>query len=205
LKNIARGVARDIDEALQAIPMTMFFLERETAPTARFYTCGHKVNSPWFFVSWINGEPMAGRFPLPVEYTLNRDLPLGDLVFTVAGQFVVSARLLEVIRPLSKSIEIFPSVIRFKDQKEYRDYATVNFTRTYACADWDRSQYTANRDLPGEFKECTRLVLSRKKLPEDGLFRLAEDRVKLIVNQAGKDLIEAGRFEGIAFKPVECA
>lgn len=185
------------------VKMNMYFLERKTSESTRFYTCGHKVGSPWFFVSWVSGQPLNGKVPVPVEYNLDKDLPLGDFVFTVARQVLVSERLLNVIKTLSPSLEVFPSIIRFKDKKVYSDYYTINFVEAFNCADWERSEYTVNEDFADRFKDYTRIVLSAGKLPSDALFRLGEDRVKLVINEAGKRVIEEGGFSGIEFKQVE--
>jgi hypothetical protein len=134
---------------------------------------------------------------------LDKDLPLDDYVFTVAGQFLVSEKLLNVIKALSPSIEVFPSIIRFKDKKIYSDYYTINFVGAFNCADWERSEYTVNEYSPDRFKDLRRIVLSVAKLPTDALFRLGEYRVKLVINEEGKRVIEEGGFSGIEFRPVE--
>jgi len=148
--------------------------------------------------------------PLSVGIAAPGGLPL-DFTLTTLGVPILFngvAHRIAAVAPLD--VQLLPVwVDGLRTSSGRTDFAVLNALRVVSCLDERRSEYLPwrendhRRDLVGEYRQVTRLVLNRSRIPDDAhVFRVEGWRIALIVSELVKRAIERFGCRGARFEEV---
>ncbi len=151
-------------------------------------------------VGWNLGRKISKSFPIPIEYEVDKDIPLTDYLYTSMFQFLVSKRFAELIKESGAKITLYDSKISYEDKLITDDYVTINFDDSCACLDWDNSEYDPDDFSDIEVTRVSKLVIDETKVPQGlGIFRLFEHPRRILVTEEFKLKAEKLGITGIEF------
>ncbi len=148
------------------------------------------------------GQKLPTDFVVPVQFEI-------DLTFhgrRMSSLFVMPAllaqeSLFEALLAIGiDSIDPYPALIRNTEtREEWKDYLFLNIVGLVAGADLTKSDYA---ELGPDINVIDKVAIKAVSLPRAPIFRLAEDRLKIIVSDRVHDHLISAGFDDIYFEPV---
>jgi hypothetical protein len=155
-----------------------------------------------FDYSFNVGRKLPPEMSVPVEFDVDLSIDGRELsaVFVVPT-FVARKEFYEALVAAGvDNVDPYPAVIRNGDTKqEFRDYLLLNVIGVVACADLTASEYD---DLGPGIHVIESVAIKGDKLPNAHIFRLGEDRMKIIVSDQVAQRVGAAGFDDVVFEPV---
>jgi hypothetical protein len=153
--------------------------------------------------NFISGRKFPPEFETPVTFDLDIDSEGRRLptLFTVPV-FVARRNFADTLRSAGvDNIDTYPAVITDPETgRQLTEYEVINILGTVACTDLGAS---ATIELGEGLRMIDRPVLRGDAVPEAHIFRLAEDTLQIIVDDAVRDRVLAVGFEDVYFEPLE--
>jgi len=172
----------------------------------RFLVCTNRPSSPWFFLSWNIGKPLGDSVQEPIVYFGDLDLKPEDLQLTNGIQFLVSERLLEILKAHGANAEVFRSEIVFPNGKRRMDYFSLNFLDVFPVVDRGRSVFEVDPDFPDtKIYEIKRLVLNESSIPSSPVFIMQENLSYILVSENLRNDIQHHSITGVRFEEIDLA
>ena len=183
--------------------MKYFEILSDEASSTRFPVVYVKESSPWANEFLYLTRPVGKDHTLPIEYVSDRDYRMDDLPHSLSS-FLVSGSMIDVVKRLTKRIEIFPSVIYNKKNEIIgNDYYTVVHTESFPAIHWRKSDCKRRKDTASFVME---LVLSKKKVKKipdtEDIFRIKECEGYLVATENARDLIVGAQLKDVYFKEI---
>ncbi len=171
-------------------------MERDEFPTC---SCSFLDVAPKG-LSFSLGAPLPVELPIPVDYRMDKDLPLDDYPFTNMFQFLISSRLRDVVEKHSSVARFYPSRVLVAGRLRSDDYSTVNFERSFKALDWERAEFEEDNEFEGRALSIQRLVIDSAKLPAgEGILRLYEETGIVIASEDFRKDALAAKTTGLKF------
>jgi len=148
------------------------------------------------------GRKLPPDFPVPVEFEI--DLTSSGRRMSslfVMPSLLVQKRLHQTLLAAGvDNVDPYAAVIRNEETGEqWDDYVFLNIVGLVACAELAQSDYA---ELGPDINVIDKVAIKAERLPNLHMFRLAEDRLKIVVSDhLQRQLIAAG-FSDIHFEPV---
>jgi hypothetical protein len=155
---------------------------------------------------FIDGTPLQGRFPLPLECaTRVTGTPrFSDLL--CQGIPVVSKRLAQALRDAGLSnIEEFPTeLVNFKTNERWAGFLTLNIIGILKCVNEGESE---GDDIGGGIVAYNKMVLKKSIVQRHLLFRVEEAPSTIVIHESVKNFLDAMTppLTGISYIPVDVA
>ena len=148
------------------------------------------------------GRKLPPSFEVPVEFEvdLTSDGRRMSSLFVIPA-FLVHKKLHDAMLVAGiDNVDPYRAVIRNEDTGEqWNDYLYLNIIGVVACADLTQSDYA---ELGPDINVIDRVTIKKALLPNAHIFRLAEDRLKIVVSDRVHDYLIAANFTDIHFEPV---
>ena len=148
------------------------------------------------------GRKLPPDFTAPVEFRIDltsEGRRMSSLF--VLPAFLVHQRLHEALVAVGiDNVDPYPAVIRNQETgQEWDDYLFLNIVGLVACADLANSDYA---ELGPDINVIDKVAIKADRLPSAHIFRLAEDRLKIVVSDRVHDHLISAGFTDIYFEPV---
>ena len=157
------------------------------------------------------GTTFTPERPLSVGIATPGGLPL-DFTLTTLGVPIVFDELARRIATIADSdVQFLPVWVEgLRGPPGGRtEFAVLNTLRVVSCLDERRSEFSKwtdadhRDDLAGQYRQVTRLVVDRSRIPDDAhVFRVEGWRIALIVSELVKRAIERFGCRGARFEEV---
>lgn len=185
--------------------MAVYLLNNSDEPEFNFITCSVPIDSPWFYLCWSLGRAFEEAIPEPIQYYADKSGEPQDFPVVNADQFLVSEKVLKIIKSSGSKFDAYKSEIILPQAKSLKNYYTLNFTESIAALDWEKSIYDRDQDFPSlKVRNTQKIVLKIQSVPKGSyIFRLAENESHLLVTEEFKDQIGHQNLTGFKFIEVE--
>jgi len=179
----------------------MYYIwDRELCGSNKVFICKlKKIKEKRKFVDHkkVSNVPYEGLIYDAFDNTIEpEDYPRTGTIF----HFLVSPKIVEILKAFDLNIQYFPSKIVRNDGIEFNDYQTLNILSVIFCADMDKSETKTIELSTKTITKLRRIVLDESKIPEnEKLFWLGEKGSVLVVHQDIVDCIEKANITGTRF------
>jgi hypothetical protein len=167
-------------------------------------------------IGWKVTRPIAVPTPVyfeaRVETIREVDFPDNDVNWPIMSERMREMLLHDVpshrVIPVTFLDDTVPTNERFENGAPrpgvaVQGFAAVQLLERLDAFDMERSEYTADPDLPGRVETLVRLVL--KDIPLPSLFRLSAYPSLLLISHQARVELEAAGIQGAVFHPLERA
>jgi hypothetical protein len=172
----------------------------------KFFKCGLEIFEGSSRIPWNSGIKFeSDKLPKLLQYKAANNLPPEDYVLTSGPQFLVSERIVNILKTLNpEGIDYYDSEIIRPSGEVLNGFSTLNITDVVDCMDKEKSKYRYEEFGPAKVTMFDELRLDHEKIPDNiKVFRLFDARTLVIVNQEIKHAFESESIIGIKFIPVE--
>lgn len=175
------------------------------------------LEDPYFFECFLEGfeddnklddrEPLDNITNSIITYnTEYNGVNPGDYPYSgTILNFLVSNKVVELLKPFDVNMDIYPSRIVKNNGEILDNFSTLNIYSSVECADIDKSNVRIKELSSGDrIVRFKKIVLDESKIPTtEKLFWLGEEDVFLIVHQDIVDVLEKADVTGINLIPIE--
>jgi hypothetical protein len=153
--------------------------------------------------------PLAKTLRKEIKIRMDPDFPRDVRLIDVhetSIAFIVSKRLKETLAETAEPyVEFLPiTIINHKGREASKDYFVVNVSKPINCLDVKKSKPSYNHIEAGRIDDVESLVLADNKVPKDArLFGVTKFPGPVVVDEALRDTLQQGKFEGLEFMPAE--
>jgi hypothetical protein len=173
-----------------------------------------KVKSP-FCINWggrnritMNNSKRIEDISTVFEFGIHSKIPLMDQIFNLESYRLLSPKLVDIILKFDDTVQIFETKnVDEKNTSIANDYKVLNFNKSIACFDWEKSIYDDEYKDYGIASHAKKIALDFEKIPKDadifivqeltGGVILFSEKAKLSVEKAGLtgvEFIELSKF-----------
>jgi hypothetical protein len=154
-------------------------------------------------VNLNTGTKLPASFEVPVEFEIDQDnqgrrMPTLFMVPT----FVARKPFYDALVAAGvDNLDAYPTVIRdTATGNEWKDYLFLNVVGVVKCADLEASEY---HEIGPDMRLMDRIAIQSDKVPTVHLFRLAEDKLKVVVSDHVYEQLRNQAFDDVYFQPVD--
>ena len=154
-------------------------------------------------VNLNKGVKLPADFETPVTFkvdqsTEGREMPTLFMVPT----FVARRKFFDALVAAGvDNVDAYPAVIRDESAgKEWKDHLFLNVVGVVSCADLAASE---SHELGPDIRIVDRIVMERGKVPKAHIFRLAEDKLRVVISDRVHERLRDAGFDDVYFQPVE--
>lgn len=184
----------------------VYRVRRPRTADTRFLVCSNRPGTPWFFLPWNIGKSLGQGVSEPIVYFADLDLEPEDLQLTNGIQFLVSARLLEIMMAHGVNVEVFRSEIVFPNGRVESNYFSLNYLDVFSVVDRERSVFKLDPDFPeAKIYEIKHLVLKEASIPSSPAFIMQENVSYLLMSEDLKEDIQRHGITGMVFEKIDVA
>lgn len=183
---------------------SLYRLVRPRTLETKFLICTNRPESPWFYLPWNIGRPLANSVQEPVVYYADYDMEPEDIQLTNGIQFLVSEKAISLFKKWNANIETFNSEIIFPSGKKRTDYYSVNVLDAFPVVKRKLSVYRPDPDFPDtKIFEIQSLVIDTHLVPATSIFIMAENVSYLLVSEQAKREMEQTGLTGICYEEIK--
>jgi hypothetical protein len=154
-------------------------------------------------VNLNKGVKLPPDFETPVVFKIDPSTPGREMptLFAVPAFVARPAFHDALVAAGADNVDAYPAVIRDENAgRESTDYRFLNVVGVVSCADLAASD---SRELGPGVRIVDRIVMERARVPRAHIFRLAEDKLRVVVSDEVHEKLAAAGFDDVYFQPVE--